>query len=288
LTQQDLDRLLEVLALEDGAHSELSSHVIDDYIHGRARIEDQDLVETAMARSGAVREEVLALATIAKRGREFAALEAPCAPLRRGRLGPVVSLRKSAPWRPRRSHVMAFCGLFAVAVAVWLFTPIPPRPFTRAPALYTVSFDRTLTDEQFETGIQRTPEREPAFPEPRNVRDAALMSFFQTIEWRDGDFLIHPVLPQVGGEREYRLLFELERDGETATWPYGVSLPRDAEEPQTAILVFPDLDLHWVDSNAWKGRVLFRQDAEQRLFLTVAYRVGDQHRASAPTMIPPP
>lgn len=287
LNGQDLDELLRMLALEDGAHPAVPPQLVDDYIHGRASAEGQQRIESAMARSSAIREEVLALAAIAKRGAEFDALRPPRAPRRRGQ-NAVVGVAQHPSWIRRRTPLMAFCGLLALALAVWLLGPLTPNPFTKSPTLYAVSFDRTLTDEQFETDVLRAPGPGQTLPDARNARDAALLSFFQAVEWKDGDFIIHTVPPASDGERTYHLALELERDGKPATWPYEVRLPKDAKEPRTAILVLPDLTLHWVKSSEWNGRVSFAQDPGQRLFLTVTYRVGSAHRASAPTMVPPP
>jgi hypothetical protein len=183
---------------------------------------------------------------------------------------------------------MAFCGLLAVILAAWFLSPLSPIRSTEEPTLYAASFDRTLTDEQFEVTLERSSGQEPSFPAPRSQRDAALMALFKAIEWKDGEFLIHTVPPDVGGEKTYHLTFDLEREGETTTWPYTVKLPGEAENPQTAILVFPDLNLYWVETHQWRGRVAFDQSPGQTLFLTVAYRVGDTYHASSPTEIPSP
>lgn len=289
LSHTDLDEFLRQLALEEETHPDLSQKVIEDYIEGRSNAGDRALVETAMARSGELREEILAYAAIGKRESEFAALVAPRAPARRTTWSPAPApVKKSLQWPRRPATLLAFCGLLAVAVAAWLLSPVSPIRSPDEPALYAASFDRTLTDEQFEVGVERSSGQEPSFPAPRNQRDAVLMSLFEAIEWRDGDFLIHPTSPEASGEKEYRLTFDLKRQGGTTTWPYKVRLPRDAETPQTAILVFPDLTLHWVETHAWKGRVAFDQDPGQSLFLSVAYRLKGEYHASPPIQIPPP
>ena len=67
LSRRNLDALLKILSREDDFSSVPSPEVIDDYIHGRAKRKNQDLVESAMAQSSAIREEVLALTAIARR-----------------------------------------------------------------------------------------------------------------------------------------------------------------------------------------------------------------------------
>jgi len=286
LTREELDRLLEVLALEEGPRTELPRTAVENYIHGRAGAEEQARVESAMASSGAFREEVLALAAAAGRGEEFDALQAPRAPRRREAFAGTSPGHPRA-WR-RRPTVLAFCGLVALAL-LWVLSPLPPS-LPRAPLpLYAVSLDRRLTDEQFERTVQRSADGAQPLPAARNMRDAALLSFFRAIQWKDGEFTIHPVSPETGGQKPYRLDLELHRGKATLPWPHHVLLPQGAEEPHTAILVFPDLLLYWVDSTTWTGRAGLSQRPGQSLFLVVAYRLGNQqYRASAPTRIPPP
>jgi hypothetical protein len=288
LTQEDLDRLLAHLAFEAGPHTDLSLRMVDDYIQGRASAEEQSLVESAMASSSGLREEVLALAAIARRGPEFDALQPPHAPRRREPPVSVLSLATHRFWRPRRSSILAFCGLTLVGLVLWVLSPLSPNLARENPALYLVSFDRKLSDEQFETSIQRTPDGVQPLPVARNRRDAALLSLFQVIEWKDGQFEIHPLSPVPNGGAKYSLKLELNRVGETASQTFEVFLPREAEEPETAILTFPDLSLHWVGSKAWSGQVRFNQPEGQTLFLVVTYQLRDQYRASVPRMIPPP
>ncbi len=290
LDQGDLDALLKMLAEEDDFSSLLSPAIIDDYVHGRAEGDDQTLVESAMAQSSTIRARVLALAVVAQRGGEFAALEPPKAPPRQGLPDQETDVFRLFRFRPSRRLVwMALPGIAASALILWILRPISHGPPSNTLPLYSAVFDRTLVDEQFEPDLRRTIAPEGSSIEPRNARDAALLSFFQVIEWHGEDFLIQPVPPEVGGTREYSLVFELEGDGDASTsWTYEVLLPGESKEPQTAILVFPSLDLHWVDSTAWDGRVSFRQDSGQTLFVTVTYQVGGEHAASAPTMMPSP
>ena len=289
LNQDNLDALLRILAQEDNFSSVLSSEVIDDYIHGRAKNKDQALVESAMAQSSTIREQVLALTVIAQRGEDFAALEPPSPPPRRGMSDLQVGVFRGYRFRPpRRAVWLSLPGMAAAALVLWILNPITPSPPTNKLPLYSVSFDRKLVDEQFESDLRRTTNIDGSLPDPRHARDAALLSFFKAIEWQDGEFLIQSVPPEVGGERQYSLVFELGRDEDASSWTYEVLLPGEAEEPQTAILVLPDLDLYWVESKTWDGRVSFRQDLGQTLFLTVTYRAGGQYSASAPTMIPTP
>lgn len=288
LTQGDLDNLLETLALEDYPHEDLPRTTVENYIHGRADAEEKARVESVMATSSTVREEVLARIAITERGEEFAALQAPPAPPRRRASRQVVLDGPRRPWMLRRSTVLAFCGVLALAL-LWVLSPLPPGVSKQPLPLDVVSLDRKLTDEQFERALERAPGDAQPLPEARNLRDAALLSFFQAVEWKDGEFEIHPVSLPEGGQRPYDLHLELHRGEATVPWPYHVLLPRDAEGPRTAILVFPDLSLYWVDSGTWNGRAEFIQRPGQSLFLTVAYRLGEQrYHAIPPTRIPPP
>jgi hypothetical protein len=288
LTQEDLDGILEALALEDGPHEDLPRTSIENYIRGCADAEEETRVESAMAASSAIREEILALVAVAKRGEEFAALVAPPPPPRRRAYGQIVHDNRRRPWMLRRSAVLAYCGLLALAL-VWVLSPLPPSLHKEPLPLYAVSLDRRLTDEQFEPMLERAPGDVQPLHGARNLRDAALLSFFQAIEWKDEKFEIHPVPPPGGGRRPYDLHLELHRGEAIVPWRYHVLLPQDAEEPRTAILVFPDLSLYWVDSNTWKGRAEFSQRPGQSLFLAVAYRIGEQqYHATPPVRIPPP
>lgn len=288
LTQRDLDRLLRILALEDRPHTDLPPAAIENYIHGRASVEEEALVESAMAASSAVREEVLALSTIARRGEEFAALQAPPTPVRRGASLRVAASTPRRPWALRRPALLASCGLLAL-VLLWVLGPLPPSLPKESTPLYAVSLDRRLSDEQFEPILERAPGATQPLPAARDLRDAALLSFFHAIEWRDGEFEVHAVPPAAGGQKPYDLRLVLHRGRETVPWPYHVLLPPGADQPQTAILVFPDLLLYWVGSNSWNGRAEFHQRPGQSLFLTVAYRLGEgRYGASSPIRIPPP
>lgn len=264
ITEEDLNELLAHVS-DSGPEPSVDPSLLQRYLDGETAPKETEHVRRLLAKSGALREELLAMDTVARRGLEFQAMKPP-----------VVPARRRSPSRSRRRPVFfALAAVLAVAAGL----PLGSRLLQTSGDFAGLTKDGAFDGEQFEVDGIRSQDTPGLLGPARNAREAALLAFRTRVRWIDGD--IRATFPEPRNPGPGRTRIHLA-SGEALS----AEVPPGATGLRVAYLELPGLALFWSPAYEGPADIFLETPRTDRFLLAVVYEGDDGMSAALAHPVP--